>query len=645
MKLSTSQGMIAGYVGGLALLVVLAGLTYHSTSQYVTSVRQRRQAVERIQRLAAFRSLLQGAEASQRGYLLTASPKYLDPYNEAAANFRQQLDELRAEFPESHPAHEQLAELETLSQQRFDQLAQAAALRRQGSNESQAELVRLLASGVGKKAMDENLALIATLERQQAAELDQINARVERVAANTMRAVTILCPLAVVLLGSAVWVLRRDLRRREAAEAALEQQRVILSAVVNSITEGVIVVDEEKRLALFNPAAERMHGIGLTSLPPESWSESYGLFELDRVTPLPRDKIPVLRALRGETIEYTELYQRLPGEVEGRYFASTGGPIVDEFGRRRGGVVVVRDVTQQRKMVAAMQELNNELERRVIERTQALAQANEDLAQRNQENELFVYSVSHDLRSPLVNLQGFSQELGDACEQLRRLAESNGMPPEARDELTRLLEDDVAESLHFIRNSVARLSNIIDALLRLSRAGRVVYQWQVVDIGRTVERVVDALQGTLIERQAAIEIHPLPDAWGDPAAVEQVFANLVQNALHYLSPDRPGQIEIGAQAADDTAEGMVTYFVRDNGIGIPESLQKKVFTAFQRLNPDMAPGEGMGLALVERIVKRHAGRVWVESTPGAGSTFYLTLPAASGQTSDFSGTLTTGDRL
>jgi signal transduction histidine kinase len=118
-------------------------------------------------------------------------------------------------------------------------------------------------------------------------------------------------------------------------------------------------------------------------------------------------------------------------------------------------------------------------------------------------------------------------------------------------------------------------------------------------------------------------VQDLPPCWGDPTAVEQIFANLIGNAVNYLNPQRPGKIEISSIAEEP---GLRTYYVRDNGLGIPADHLPKVFVAFQRLHPNIAEGEGIGLALVRRIVERHGGRIWVESTVGEGSTFFVALP-------------------
>ena len=276
------------------------------------------------------------------------------------------------------------------------------------------------------------------------------------------------------------------------------------------------------------------------------------------------------------------------------------------------------------------------LHSRLLEnRTEELDAINAQLREKAQENEMFVYSVSHDLRSPLVNLQGFSKELGMIGKDLVRLVDQEPVPPETRQQARAMIESDMAESIGFIQTAVTRLSGIIDGLLRLSRAGQVEYRTQAVDLDPVVARIVAALRGTIEQRKASVEVGDLPPAWGDPTAIEQVFANLIGNALNYLDEKRPGKIEVFAVnckhtggPSDGIAPGSVVYAVRDNGLGIAETYKSKVFAAFQRLHGDVAKGEGVGLALVRRMVERHGGRVWFESSPGEGTTFFVALPSA-----------------
>lgn len=300
----------------------------------------------------------------------------------------------------------------------------------------------------------------------------------------------------------------------------------------------------------------------------------------------------------------------------------------------------VTDLEQQKRKLdenhKKLATFNRELEERVHERTVELNSTNEqlvyyldDLTHKNEENEMFVYSVSHDLRSPLVNLQGFSQELIATSEDMRKLLSTHECPPELKKRGLALIDEDMAGSIRFIQAGVMRLSNIIDALLRLSRAGRVEYHKQFVDLNQTVRRIVDSVQSVATQSGAVIQVKDLPQIWGDATAVEQIFANLIGNALNYLDPGRPGVIEVGYlhQPEETRNTALNVYYVKDNGLGISDSAKAKLFHIFQRFHPNSAKGEGVGLSIVRRMVERHGGRVTVESKEGEGTTFFVTLPA------------------
>jgi signal transduction histidine kinase len=266
----------------------------------------------------------------------------------------------------------------------------------------------------------------------------------------------------------------------------------------------------------------------------------------------------------------------------------------------------------------------------ITEVDRAFHEMADNLNQQKQENEMFVYSVSHDLRSPLVNLQGFSEELSLSCRDLETLFNGEDVPAGIRERGLRLMTSDIEESIRFIQTAVGRLARIIDALLRLSRAGRVEYQWQSVNVASTVRKIIEALHDSISDKGAEVDVDDLPPSWGDPTALEQIFANLIGNAVQYLDPGRPGRIKIGTSVLDGpgTPPGLQVYYVRDNGLGIPPAYHQRMFTAFNRLHADAAQGEGIGLALVRRMVGRHGGRIWLESAAGTGTTFFVALPSS-----------------
>jgi PAS domain S-box-containing protein len=400
-----------------------------------------------------------------------------------------------------------------------------------------------------------------------------------------------------------------------------------LAEIIDIAEDGIITVSATSTIVMFNRGAARIFGyepsevLGqrLEMLLPLSVRASHQTF-LDEFArgPLVSRAMGERRLVSGRRKDGTEF----PAEITISKLEGNGETYL---------TAIVRDAAERKRYEDALLRLNHELEERVLARTAELAERNLQLTQKTEENETFVYSVSHDLRSPLVNLEGFSEELLITARELEELLRDERIPSAIRQKATTLFETGIEESIGFIRTAVGRLGRIIDALLRLSRAGRVVYQPQMLEMTAIARRVADALHKTAERNQAKVVVQQLPNAWGDPTAVEQVFANLLGNALSYLDSSRPGLVEVGVveQGTDDLEAR--TYYVRDNGVGIPRAYQAKLFQALQRLHPDKAPGEGIGLAIVRRVLARLGGTIRVESAVGVGSTFYFTLPARPGR--------------
>jgi chemotaxis family two-component system sensor kinase Cph1 len=249
-----------------------------------------------------------------------------------------------------------------------------------------------------------------------------------------------------------------------------------------------------------------------------------------------------------------------------------------------------------------------------------------DLAEKNKELETIVYTVSHDLRSPLVNVQGFARQLNRACEKLLGAIGAAGGGPVPTSELVQPASATIPQALRFINAGVAKMEMLLNGLLRYSRLGRLALVIQPLDMDAMVAEVLAATKFQLTEAKAEVDIGPLPPCLGDRAQTSQVFANLVDNALKYRDPVRPLRVTIGGRVGD----GQAIYTVADTGVGIAAEHQGKIFEIFHRLDPEATGGEGLGLTIAQRVLERQKGRIWVESATGIGSVFHVALPAAAG---------------
>lgn len=287
---------------------------------------------------------------------------------------------------------------------------------------------------------------------------------------------------------------------------------------------------------------------------------------------------------------------------------TNGVPILDEAGNLQGYRGVDKDITERKKAEEERDRLN------------------EQIKERNKELQQIVYTASHDLRSPLINIQGYSRLLVQYLQQVVSALRDESVAKEVRDKAASILDKDIPESAEYINASVAKMDSLLSAMLRLSRSASADLQIEKLDMDRIVSDVLNAFNFQIKEAGAKVEVSPLPSCSGDKTQINQVFSNLIGNAIKFLSPERPGVIKVTGSKED----GQIIYSVEDNGIGIPAGEQEKIFEIFHRVNPEDGTGEGIGLSIVNKIIGRHSGKVWVESEVEKGSKFYVELPVGEG---------------
>jgi PAS domain S-box-containing protein len=385
-----------------------------------------------------------------------------------------------------------------------------------------------------------------------------------------------------------------ELRQQGAAARSAQEQAVAVAASeeqLRTITDALPVliayVDADRRYRFVNRAYEDHFGVPRSRMLgcslEEAWPDRY---QDDSVT-------YVKRALAGEPVTFESDVRDPDGSV--RIFQSTYKPDVGSDGVIRGFFALSSDISERKRSEREIQRLNDDLEQRVVERTAELAAVNKDL-------ESFSYSISHDLRAPLRAIDGFTRLLQDQHFEV--------LPEEAR------------RYCRLVRENAQTMGQLVDDLLAFSRLGRSPLSKRPVDLSALVRHCLDDLEGELAGRDVELTVGELGTDEADPALLKQVWLNLLSNAVKYTRQRDCAEIQVGVEQRDDER----VYFCRDNGAGFDMAYADKLFGVFQRLHSSKDyEGTGVGLAIVEQIIRRHGGRVWAEAEVDRGATFRFTL--------------------
>jgi PAS domain S-box-containing protein len=383
--------------------------------------------------------------------------------------------------------------------------------------------------------------------------------------------------------------------------AELAWQKYILDTFMDNIPDQIYFKDRESRFIRISKALAQSFGLSDATLA--KGKTNFDFFTEEHAQPAYEDEQRIIQT--GRPIMNKEEKETRAGHPD-VWVLTTKIPLHDKDGNIVGTFGISRDITERKQAEEQLERYSAELE-----------QSNEELKR-------FTYIVSHDLRAPLVNLKGFAAELASALDIIRPafvplLSQIEG---QQQTSVRAALLEDMPEALSFIEASAVRMDHFVNTLLNLSRLGRREFDLKQMDMNALVRDTLETLAHQIERRHVQVTVGPLPVVVADRTAMEQITGNILNNAIIYLEPGRVGEIEISGERNEDET----IFRIRDNGRGIAPEDMDKVFAPFRRAGRQDVPGEGMGLAYVQTLVRRHGGRIWCESEPGRGTTFTFTVP-------------------
>lgn len=396
--------------------------------------------------------------------------------------------------------------------------------------------------------------------------------------------------------GGTLWrVTISDISEAKSAQSAAARAALDWQQTFDGIRDVVWMLDPDCRVTRANRATENVFG--------RPANEFLGLhcYEITHGTNQPIEGCPLQRARKSMRRERMQL------QSGSKTFEVVVDPIADEEGRFSGAIHVLTDITERKNIEKEKERLTERLE------------------EKSREMDNFLYITTHDLRTPLVNVLGFSQNLAKDTAELLEAVRPAALPADKREAVSEIGGERIPSAVNFISQSAQRMEEVITAMLKISRAGSVEIHPAALDMNEALKVVLDTMRYQLDEAGAVLKADDLPPCTADAISVNHILTNLLTNAVKYRDKSRKLEITVSGGKGGD---GRVVYRVADNGLGMKAADLPKIWQLFFRGEvPGVKKGEGIGLPLVRRMVDRNSGRIWAESKEGEGSVFFFELPA------------------
>ncbi|MDB5281312.1 MAG: sensor hybrid histidine kinase [Bacteroidota bacterium] len=526
---------------------------------------------------------LQEIESSERGYVITGDTSYLTRFYSVLPQVATRLKTLKALTADNREQQTRTDSLTSFAEKKIAFTRQTVELVSAGNKEA---LAGQIPAKTGKKLMDQVRQQVDNIEAEENGLLAIRKTANEKSISALNRLTAALFAVLFLISAVAFFIIRYTLQKRKKLEDENKQTSTFLNTILENIPNMIFVKDARSlKFVRFNKAGEKLLGQPRENLIGKNDYDFFPKEEADFFTAKDNEVLN-----NGALIDIPE--EPILTKNGERWLHTKKIPIVDETGSPIYLLGISEDITEERKHSEEVKQLNTELRKTVSQ-----------LLIANKEMEAFTYSVSHDLRAPLRIIDGFGEIL------------IKDLGPKLNDEGT--------HNLRVIVQNAKHMGQLIDDLLNLSRLGRTQLTVKQVDMKSLVDDVIAALK--IIDHKnakAQISIELLNPAVCDLSLIRQVWINLISNALKYSRNKEEPVIHIGC----DTVNGKTVYYIKDNGVGFDMQYSHKLFGVFQRLHKiSEFEGTGVGLALVNRIVTKHNGRVWADAKMDEGATFYFTL--------------------
>ncbi len=596
MGLSTIKKVSLVLALSFLILIAIGVTSYYSFYNLSKEINLTNHVHETNFRLDRISMLLKDIQGYERGYIITGDGIFFDLFNESVDSIDGQINDIKRLIGKNELEKTTLSELIINTKNLIDTYTHIVTLRKEKGFEPATRIVKTREGKVLLDKVENNINEI------NSAELSNLHSTVQSINNRLLFSKSIIIigsvlSLVIVLIFTAA--LEKDIRRREKVECELRESEELFRSIFEQAAVGAAIVSIEGKILRANQklcdivgyTQKEIHLLTFqTLIHPEDLESHLGY---------------VNKLLTGRLINYS---------MEKRYFkkdnsivwVNTAVSLVKDVEEKpEYFIAVVEDISLRKKLDLELQELNKELENRVQLRTAQLESSNKEL-------ESFSYSVSHDLRAPLRAIGGFSKIIMEDYHEK--------------------LDQEGKRMLEIISTNVQKMGRLIDDLLAFSRLGRQAVHKMEVDTGSLIAAIIDELMIEQSKSKIEFKVHKLPKIYADPNLIKQAFTNLLSNAIKYTRYKEHAVVEVGTE--DLGREHL--FFIKDNGAGFDMRYYAKMFGMFQRLHTDREfEGNGVGLALVQKIILKHDGRIWAEGKPGEGAIFYITIPKSEVNADDF----------